>query len=116
MTAKTLKNPALREKFHVGDIVRLPRQPELMVPSHLQPPARPEHIVMEVGDRMIQHGKNRLCRFSIVLGDGTSSSFKGAVLWEEWMLEKIEILSKAGADKVLDCALFEDETSLPPHQ
>ena len=114
MTAKTLKNPALREKFHVGDIVQLPRQPELMVPPHRQPPARPEHIVMAVGDRIIQHGKNRLCRFAIELGEGTSSSFKGAVIWEEWMLEKIVIISRP-VNPVADCALVEDETSLPPH-
>lgn len=115
MIAKALKNPALREKFHVGGIVRLPHQRELMVPAHLQPPARPEHVVTGVGDKIIEHGKNRLCRFGVTLGPGTSPQFNGAVIWEEWMLEKIEVLTGDAIMYELR-AVVEDETSLPPHE
>lgn len=113
MTAKTLKNPALREKFHVGDIVHLPREVWTKCTNKMVNLPRVEHIVMIVGDRIIHYGKNHLCRFAIELGEGTSSSFKGAVVWEEWMLEKIVILSKGG--NVDTCAIEGDETTLPPH-
>ena len=112
MIAKTLKNPALRDKFKVGDIVRLPRVMWSRITDQQPPSFSISRIVMEVGDAMITHGKNRLCRFAIVLGDG--SLITGPVVWEEWMLEKIEVLPKAAI--VETCAIEGDETSLPPHQ
>jgi hypothetical protein len=116
MIAKALKNPALREKFHVGDIVRLPRQIWGNFTSKLSPISliKLDHKVVEAGDRVIEHGKNRLCRFAIVLGEGTTALFNGQVIWEEWMLEKIENLSKPVT--VETCAIEGDETSLPPHE
>jgi len=107
MTAKALKNPALREKFHVGDTVRLPHNVWTTCSNKLVNFVKVDQTIVEVGDKIIHHGKNRLCRFSITLGEGY-------VIWEEWMLEKIEVLSKAAT--VETRAIEGDETSLPPHE
>lgn len=92
MTAKTLRNPALRTKFKVGDTVHIPRSVWLHLMAKLINLPRVEQVVSEVGDRIIEHGKNRLCRFAIATGEGTTTAMKDRVIWEEWMLEKIEVV------------------------
>ena len=91
MTAKGLKDPALRSKFRVGDRVVLPREVwhKLTVKACNLP--RVEHVVASAGDTIVQHGKNRLCRFAITLGEGTTTLMTQTVIWEEWMLQRITV-------------------------
>ena len=95
MTAKALRNPALRTKFKVGDMVTLPRTVWSRLISKMINFDRVDVEVSEVGDTIIEHGKNRLCRFAIKLGHGTNSLFSGKVVWEEWILDRITVLFKA---------------------
>lgn len=92
MIAKVLRNPALRTKFKVGDVVRLPRSVWTRLTNKMMNIPVAEQILTEVGDRIVEHGKNRLCRFAIVTGAGTSSLMSQKVIWEEWMLERIEVV------------------------
>lgn len=92
MTAKALRNPALRTKFNVGDTVHLPRSVWTKLTNKMINLPRVEQVVAEVGDRIIEHGKNRLCRFAIVTGPGTTAHMSGRTVWEEWMLERIEVV------------------------
>ena len=95
MTAKALRNSLLRTKFKVGDMVTLPRTIWSRLTSKMINFDRVEVEVAEVGDTIIEHGKNRLCRFAIKLGHGTTSLFSDKVVWEEWMLDRITVLIKA---------------------
>ncbi len=95
MTAKALRNPALRTKFKVGDLVFVPRNVWCQLSSKMINISRVEVEVTEVGDRIIKNGKNRRCRFGIKLGHGSTSFFSGVIVWEEWMLERITVLIKA---------------------
>lgn len=92
MTAKALRNEALRTKFKVGDIVHIPRSVWPRLTNKMINLPRVEQVVAEVGDRIIEHGKNRLCRFAIVTGPGKTALMANRVIWEEWMLEKLEVV------------------------
>lgn len=99
MTAKALRNPALRTKFNVGDTVKLPTE----VWQKFASPMRmryPDHknvhgVVKEVGDRIIENrkpnggGVNRHCKFSVVID---SPQVGEIVVWEEWMLDRMVIM------------------------
>jgi len=58
MTAKVLRNPALRTKFKVGDVVHIPRSVWPRLTNKMINLPRVEQVVTEVGDRIIEHGKN----------------------------------------------------------
>ncbi len=92
MKSKALKNESLRTKFTVGARVHLPRNVWTRCTSKLINHSLVEHEVVEVGDRVIEHHGNKLCRFAIVLGKGSTVMFEGLAIWEEWMLEKITVL------------------------
>lgn len=99
MTARLLRDPQLRTKFSVGDIVKFPPEvwskyiaPKLMCPPEVK---RIDGVVTEVGDRIIElkkpggKGVNRSCRFAVVLN---SPQLGEIVVWEEWMLDRLFIM------------------------
>ena len=115
MMPKQLKNLDLYTKFEVGQYVKLPHCVWTKCTNKMIGLPLVRHEIVAVGPTMIEHGKNRLCRYAITLGQGTSSLFVGKVIWEEWMLEKAEIVP-APPPQVETCSITEDETSLPPHE
>ena len=93
MIAKALQNPKLRTKFKVGNRVKLLRSVWTKLTDKMVNLPSVEYVVTRVGDSIIlTPGKKRRCRFSITLGAGTTDLFTGQIIWEEWMLEKIEVL------------------------
>jgi hypothetical protein len=105
MIAKELRNPALRTKFQVGDVVRLP---DLVWQKFAKPHKMGLPVlknvsgkVTHVGDRIIEKPKpnslavNRLCRFAVVID---TSHVGVIVIWEEWMLEKVSVTSTLESD------------------
>jgi hypothetical protein len=100
MEAKKLRNPELLTKFKVGDRVKLPAQVWQRLTSKLAypPVSTVAADVAEVGPQVIEHGKNRLCRFGIRLLNATSVVAEDKIVWEEWMLTKIEIISTMESD------------------
>ena len=107
MIAKTLRNPARRTKFKVGATVKLPTSvwQHFVSPMRMAYPKLPQvnGVVKEVSDRIITNkkpngnGVNRHCRFAVVLN---SPQIGEAVVWEEWMLEKIEVVDNAQQIKI----------------
>jgi len=104
MTPKVLRNPALRTKFQVGGWVHLPRNVWGRLTSKMINLPRVEHQIESVGPTIITNGKNRLCRFAITLGSGTTNMMKGKVIWEEWMLEQIRPVEKSPSEG--DCRIL----------
>ncbi|MGV0949292.1 MAG: hypothetical protein ACOYB3_01375 [Azonexus sp.] len=106
MTAKTLRNPALRTKFNVGDTVKLPTEvwQHFVSPMRMARPKLPQvhGVVKEVSDRIIMNkkpngnGVNRHCRFSVVMD---SPQLGEVVVWDEWMLERLVIMFYAEKPK-----------------
>lgn len=102
MIPKTLRNPALRTKFKVGDTVQLPKSvwQHFVTPVQMRFPKLPTvtGVVKEVGDRMIETekpnggGVNRHCRFAVVLD---SRQIHEVTVWEEWMLEKVNVWAQS---------------------
>lgn len=113
MTAKALRNPQLRTKFGVGDTVKLPTEvwQKFATPHRMEfPDHKQVHgVVTEVGDRIIERAKpngggvNRLCRFAVVLD---SPQIGKAVVWEEWMLDRMVIMyyAEKKEDERASCA------------
>jgi hypothetical protein len=99
MTAKALRNPQLRTKFSVGDMVKLPTEvwQKFVSPVRMRyPDLKKVHgVVKETGDRIIERkkpnggGVNRSCRFAVILD---SPQLGEIVVWEEWMLDHMVIM------------------------
>lgn len=89
MTAKALRNPALRTKFKVGDVAKFPKEvwskltPKMVMHTHVS------GTVLAIGDKIIERGKNKLCRFAVILD---SPELGKVEVWEEWMLDKLVLM------------------------
>ncbi len=77
-----MRNPALREKFSVGQIVDIPKRVAMQHTAKLTLPSRPIlGRVLSMGNEM--NGKR--CHFTVTL-NWIRGSMK---VWEEWQLEQI---------------------------
>lgn len=92
MTAKTLRNPALRTKFKVGDTFKFPKDVWTKLTKKMINLPSVGGTVIDVGDQIIQHGKNRLCRFTVTFRTDHELLFGDLVIWEEWMLDRLVLM------------------------
>lgn len=92
MIAKTLRNPALRTKFKVGETYVFPRDVWTRLTRKTVNLEAVSGEVTAVGDKMIRLGKNRSCRFAVTFKTNHSTLFGDLVVWEEWMLEMLVLM------------------------
>lgn len=106
MIAKTLRNPALRTKFKVGEIVKIPKDvwQHFVAPVRMATPdlGQVHGVVKDVSDRIIEtkkpngKGVNRHCKFAISMD---SPQIGEVVVWEEWMLERLVLMYASQAQE-----------------